>query len=210
MTKKDGVLGSAYDASTLADVGKLYGTWAATYDEELITNGYASPRRTAIAMADQVGDPSAPLLDIGCGTGLSGAALRNAGFSSIDGTDMSPEMLELAGHKEIYRQLIPSTPEAPLPAAPGDYANMTAIGVFSPGHAPPELITDVLALLAPGGCFGFSLNDHALEDPAYKEMIDSEVAAGHAAIAFEDYGDHLPGIGLKALIVVLKKSLTTD
>lgn len=206
MTKKDGVLGSAYDASTLADVGKLYGTWAATYDEELIANGYASPRRTAAAMADHVADPTAPLLDIGCGTGLSGAALRDAGFSTIDGTDMSPEMLALAGHKGIYRNLVPSTLEDPLPAAPGSYADMTAIGVFSPGHAPAALITDVLALLAPGGCFGFSLNDHALEDPSYRQTIDRVVAAGAAAIAFEDYGDHLPGIGLKSQVVVLKKA----
>lgn len=205
MTRKDGVLGTAYDASTLANVGELYGTWAATYDEELIANGYASPRRTAAAMAAHVADRSAPLLDIGCGTGLSGAALRDAGFSTIDGTDMSPEMLALAGHKEVYRRLVPSSLEDPLPATPGSYVDMTAIGVFSPGHAPSGMITDVLALLAPGGCFGFSLNDHALEDPSYKQTIDDVVANGQASVAFEDYGDHLPGIGLNALIVVLKK-----
>ena len=72
MTKGDGFLGTAYEGETVADVGKLYADWAATYDAELRDNGYASPARTAAAMGAHVADKSGPLLDIGCGTGLSG------------------------------------------------------------------------------------------------------------------------------------------
>lgn len=205
MTKKHGILGSAYNASTLADVGKLYEDWAATYDAELSANGYASPTRTAAAMASHVTDKSAPLLDIGCGTGLSGAALQDAGFTSLDGTDFSPEMLALARQKAIYHQLVQGSIELPVPAKVGEYANMAAIGVFSPGHAPANMINDVMALLPPGGCFGFSLNDHALEDSSYKDTIARLVAANKATTIFEEYGDHLPGIGLNSLIFVLRK-----
>ena len=82
---------------------------------------------------------------------------------------------------------------------------MAAIGVFSPGHAPAGMIGDVMASLPSGGCFGFSLNDHALEDSSYKEAIAKLADDGVAATVFEEYGDHLPGIGLKSLICVLRK-----
>lgn len=163
MTKSDGFLGAAYDASTLADVGKLYCSWAATYDAELSANGYASPTRTAAAMAAHVADKSDPLLDIGCGTGLSGAALLETGFSTLDGTDFSAEMLAIAEGKAIYRQLVQGSIEAPVLVTTEKYSNMVAVGVFSPGHAPSSMIGDVIALLPPDGCFGFSINDHALE-----------------------------------------------
>ena len=67
------------------------------------------------------------------------------------------------------------------------------------------MIGDVIALLPPGGCFGFSLNDHALQDDSYKQTIAQLAAANIATIVFQEYGDHLPGIGLNSLIFVLKK-----
>ena len=64
---------------------------------------------------------------------------------------------------------------------------------------------DDTALLPSGGCFGFSLNDHALEDGSYKDAIAKLADDGVAATVFEEYGDHLPGIGLNSLICVLRK-----
>ena len=205
MTKNDGFLGNAYQASTLSDVGKLYSEWARTYDEELTANGYASPARTAAAMSAAVSDKSQPILDIGCGTGLSGLALQEAGFTHIDGTDFSAEMLALAEEKAIYRQLMQGSVEAPIPAAPDQYSNIAAVGIFSPGHAPASMINDVMALLPRGGCFGFSINDHGLEDSSYRESIAALANAGTATTVFEEYGDHLPGIGLNSVVIVLRK-----
>ena len=47
---------------------------------------YATPVRIAAALR-QMASPGDPILDYGCGTGLSGAALREAGFALVDGTD---------------------------------------------------------------------------------------------------------------------------
>ncbi len=53
----------------------------------------------AAALAALVGDLDAPLLDLGCGTGLSGEAFMSAGFSVIDGTDFSETMIAVARNK---------------------------------------------------------------------------------------------------------------
>ena len=77
--------------------------------------------------------------------------------------------------------------------------------MFSPGHAPAALIDTVVELLPAGGCFVFSLNDHALADPSYDEHIEAQVAGGLSEVAFREYGAHLPGRDLKAAVCVLRK-----
>jgi predicted TPR repeat methyltransferase len=205
MAKQTKFLDRAYELGDAEQTRALYESWAESYDAEVKENRYASPARTAAAMAEAVADKAAPLLDLGCGTGLSGAALHEAGFAVIDGTDFSEEMLNVAGAKGVYRKLVKGDLNAPIPAQPGDYANITAVGVFSPSHAPAPLIDEVVALLPRGGCFGFSLNDHALEDPSYEARIKALAEAGRVEVVCDAYGDHLPGIGLKAKIYVLRK-----
>jgi predicted TPR repeat methyltransferase len=195
----------AYDLADAEQTRRLYDEWAASYDEELRAAGYASPARTAAALAAAVADRAAPLLDLGCGSGLSGEALRAAGFTAIDGTDFSVEMLTVAAGKGVYRELFQGDLNTPIPASPGDYGNAAAVGVFSPTHAPAAMIDDVVALLPTGGCFGFSLNDHALAEPDYEKRIGDLVEAGAVEVLSDAYGDHLPRIGLKAKIYVLRR-----
>ena len=195
----------AYKLDDPEKTQEFYKEWAKQYDDDVLSQGYASPSRTAQAMASKVSDLKAPLLDLGCGTGLSGEALEKVGFKTIDGTDFSEEMLNAASTKGIYRTLILGDFADPIPGEVGDYLNYTAIGVFSPGHGPPELIDAVVGRLQTKGCFGFSLNDHALENPLYEETIHRLAHAGDVQVVFEDYGDHLPGLGLKSKICVLEK-----
>lgn len=204
--RDDGFLDRVYGIDSPEETRRLYEDWAGSYDAEVRANGYATPGRCAAALAAAVADCTAPLLDLGCGTGLSGEAFRQAGFATIDGTDFSPRMLEAARRKAgVYRQLALGDLQRPVPAAPGDYTHAAAVGVFSPAHAPAAMIRQVLAILPVGGCFVFSLNDHALGDPSYDGEIDRLVHAGTAEVAHRDYGDHLPGRGLKSAVVVLRK-----
>jgi predicted TPR repeat methyltransferase len=199
-------LDKAYDLQNAKATQSFYDDWAASYDAEIAENGYATPARCAEALAAVV-DTAAPVLDIGCGTGLSGLALRAAGFTTIDGTDLSPEMLARAGERDgIYRRLFPGDMNTPQPVAPGTYAAVAAVGVINPGHAPPETIDAVLAILPPGGCFGFSLNDHALAEPPFPAKVEAVLTAGTATCLHRAHGPHLPGIGLEATVYVLQKS----
>lgn len=198
-------LDDAYDLPDRQATARFYDHWAATYDAEIAASGYATPARCAAALAGFVADRTAPVLDIGCGTGLGGLALRAAGFQTIDGTDLSPAMLEHAGRRGIYRRLLAGDAADPLPAEPGEYLAAAAIGVVNPGHAPPETLDAALGILRPGGCFVFSLNDHALADAAFPGRVDLLVFAGVAEVVFREHGPHLPGIGLEATVFVLRK-----
>ena len=201
-----GFLDNAYTVETPEQTKAFYNDWAATYEAEIKANGYATPTRCAEALAALASDKTAPVLDLGCGTGLSGEALRAAGFTAIDGTDFSEEMLAHADRKPgLYRELTRGDLTRPLPAEPGQYTHVAAIGVFSPSHAPAAMVDRVLELLPSGGLFVFSLNDHTLEDPSYEERVDAAAADGTADVVFREYGEHLPGHGLKALVYVLRK-----
>jgi SAM-dependent methyltransferase len=44
--------------------------------------------------------------DLGCGTGRTGAWLRQHGVPTIDGVDLTPEMLTVARSKNVYRLVV--------------------------------------------------------------------------------------------------------
>ena len=97
----EGFLGTAYDLETGEQTLDHYQRWAGTYDQEVgVDIGYAQPARCAAAMA-RVAGSSDHVLDVGCGTGLSGVALRDAGFTRLDGCDFSPPMLERAAETGV-------------------------------------------------------------------------------------------------------------
>jgi len=183
----------------------LYDAWSQSYEAEVAQNGYATPGRAAEALANTMDDQTLPILDFGCGTGLSGLALRIAGFTQIDGVDLSADMLEQAKAKGIYRRLSQIEADGPLPDT-SDHTAITAIGVIGAGAAPVSVLDTLFSALRAGGYLCFSFNDHTLEDPVFEArvqaLIDSEVANQIS----RDYGDHLPGLNMNSVVYVLKKT----
>ncbi len=204
MVAKD-FLKDVYALKSVDDMRALYDDWSATYDEEVGGKGYATPVRVALALAGLTADRSAPILDFGCGTGMSGAAMKAQGFSVIDGCDLSGEMLARAREKQAYRRLWQADTDAPFPVRPGDYAAITAVGVVSVGAAPPETLDVLVEALAPGALLAFSFNDHTLEDPAFETRVTDYLDSGTCTQLFREDGAHLPGIGLRASVFVLRR-----
>lgn len=200
-----GYLDKAYGARDAASTRQLYDDWAASYEAEVGENGYATPGRCASALVDNMPDLTAPILDFGCGTGLSGLALRLAGFTTIDGLDLSADMLGVAKAKNLYRNLNQIDADSPLPHTPGDYAAITAIGVIGAGAAPISIFDTLMEGLAPNGRLVFSFNDHALKDPVNEGKLQNWLNSKRAALLFKGYGDHLPGIDLKSNVYVIEK-----
>lgn len=203
MTDKQ-FLDHAYGLDNSKSTRDFYADWAATYDTEVAANGYVTPGRSAEALA-QFADTGAPLLDIGCGTGLSGLAFAKAGFTTIDGCDLTPEMLERANALNLYRNLWVSEMGAPPDMSRGPYPNVAAVGVIGSGAAPLSVFHDITAAMAPGAYFVFSFNDHTLEDPAYEAAVMAADGAGFT-LKFKDYDDHLPRRGMKSTVYVLQKT----
>ena len=203
MTKQ--FLKNAYNLANAGATKDLYRDWAATYDEEISANGYASPVRTAEALVKCGATLDGPVLDIGCGSGVSGLFLRDAGFTELHGSDFSPEMLALAKDKSIYQSLHQADLRDPFEFVTEPFPVIAAIGVLAPGHAGPEVIATVVELLTVGGLFGFSMNDHTLENSGYLEEIARMIHEKRIRVRWQDYGDHLPGIELNSMIMVLER-----
>ena len=64
-----------------------------SYDDELKSNNYSTPKRCAKALRKYLKNTNSYILDIGCGTGLSGQEILNIGFNNVDGSDFSEKML---------------------------------------------------------------------------------------------------------------------
>ncbi len=197
-------LDKIYSADS-ADLRPFYAQWAQSYDQEVGENGYVTPLRIAEALARHVKDLSIPILDYGCGTGVSGQAFQKAGFLTIDGVDISAEMLEVAAQKKIYRRLEVFAPESGPNVKLGAYQIIAAVGVIGAGAAPLAVLTKIMALLAPKGLFVFSFNDHTLEDPANDGLVEDYVHQGQAVLHLKEYGDHLPKQKINSNIYILEK-----
>ncbi|MFP4328825.1 MAG: class I SAM-dependent DNA methyltransferase [Paracoccaceae bacterium] len=184
---------------------ELYDDWADSYDAELKAAGYVTPARIAAALGAHLDDRQAEILDFGCGTGLSGEALARAGFTNVDGVDLSAEMLEEARAKGIYRDLAQIAPDDMLEDRAGRYAAITATGVIGAGAAPVECFDRLMHLLPPGGLFVFSFNDHTLQDPAFEARVSEWTDGGAARLHFREHGAHVPEKDLGATVYVLEK-----
>lgn len=199
-------LDKAYQARDAASTRDLYDNWAASYEAEVEENGYATPGRCAKALKSVTDDLTAPILDFGCGTGLSGLALKLAGFEQIDGLDLSAEMLERASAKNVYRSLGLIEAGSALPVPVGTYSAIAAIGVIGAGAAPISVFHMLMRQLASGGKMVFSFNDHALEDPANIGGLCEWTDCGAARLLIKKRGPHLPGIDLKSTVYVIERT----
>ena len=156
-----------------------YAEWATRYDEAVADQGYAQPRRAAEMLERYLPERAGPILDVGCGTGLSGLALREAGWTHIDGCDHSPEMLDVASATGAYERLFPTDlNEPPIDVADGVYDAATVVGVFSFGHVDAAANDEILRTIRPGGVLIIAMNDHYYEESSVPKKLEALDAAG--------------------------------
>ena len=143
-------LDNAYDIDGPDSAKSLYGNWAKTYDSSFGDGwGYIAPREiAAIYRAEASGDE--PVLDIGAGTGLVAESLSGL---VVDGIDITPEMLEIAEEKKIYRNCILGNLLEPLALDDDSYGGVISSGTFTHGHVGPQCLPELLRVTRPGALF---------------------------------------------------------
>lgn len=204
--KKRKFLQEVYENDAKKDMKSFYDDWSGNYDEEVAEHGYITPKRCAEALAKQVEDFSAPVLDFGCGTGMGGEALSHAGFKTVDGCDISKPMVELARVKNLYRNLWVTEESRPVAFEPGTYLHITAVGVISVGAAEPTLMDDLYDVLPSGGTLTFSFNELTLQEPLYEQRLHEYVDTAAVHLLFKEHGEHLPGLDMTSTVYVIQKT----
>jgi len=202
----DQFLKQAYRLKSQQDTLALYEQWAESYDGAVRAHGYVTPQRCAAALRRWQTDCTAAIMDVGCGTGVSGLALHHAGFQVIDGCDLSPAMLARAhALDDVYRTLSLAASDNPFDFETGAYQVLTAMGVIADKHAPPEAISALLKKLEPGGLLVFSLNNHTLENPAYEAAAKLAADTALAEILENEDGPHMNKYNMTSRIYVMRR-----
>lgn len=169
-------------------LSEFYGSWASTYDDDVGSHDYGLPETMVATLHEAAGrhasvawarDPNSIVLDAGCGTGLVGVALAAAGYHTIDGIDLSPDMVEVAKKRGVYRNLeggIDLTSPPPRLAGAADI--VTIGGVFTVGHVPAETLADVAGLVRAGGLLIVSVRKAYLHQSGYLDVSQVLIERG--------------------------------
>ena len=81
--KANAALETVYAARSSQELVQSYADWAVTYDGETAALGYLLPFLITAWVARYVPRGDGPLLDVGCGTGLSGPSLKGLGYDDL-------------------------------------------------------------------------------------------------------------------------------
>ena len=112
------------------------------------------------------------ILDIGCGTGLTGKALLECGDWVLHGLDVSREMLDQADEKGIYDELILADLNKPLAIADHTYAGAISSGTFTHGHVRADALCEISRVLRPGAPFAFTVHSEFWDKSGFPETLD--------------------------------------
>jgi predicted TPR repeat methyltransferase len=113
------------------DVAERYDAWAKSYDDDLSSWSYQAPAAVAEIVVTRL--PAAgSALDVGCGTGLVGRAMRARGFAGqIFGLDISQASLEIAERSGAYDSLGPADLQQRLPFEGDSVDAVVCVGVMT-------------------------------------------------------------------------------
>lgn len=206
-------LDEAYEIHGPDEARRLYGAWAATYDSSFGDNwGYIAPREIAAILRSELrvgeGTAAAPILDAGAGTGLVAEHLRGL---SVDAFDITPEMLDVARGKSLYRALLLGDLTKPLALPDGAYGAVISCGTFTHGHVGPECLPELLRVTRPGALFCCGTIPAVLDGAGFGSALARLVAAGAIEpVRFRDIpiyegADH-PHKNDRGLVIVFRKA----
>jgi len=170
----EGLAGSIAQAEAMAarprfDAGyvrHLFDQFSTDYDERMLGPlAYRAPQiLRELAGLVIPGRTGLSVLDLGCGTGLSGAAFRDRA-ATLDGIDLSPSMLEKARSRGTYDNLTLGDIESGF--APERYDLVVAADTLVYLGDLTAVMDVIAAALKPDGMFLFTVESQGESGPDY-------------------------------------------
>ncbi len=139
-------------------VAWLFNGYASDFDNHLARLGYRGPEMLH-DLASRAWQPAAQfkILDLGCGTGLSGVPFRSYA-EQLDGIDLAAGMIAQAERRGIYDSLTLGEIHVALDALPaGRYDILLAADTLIYIGDVAELFRKAARVLGPGGSFLFTV-----------------------------------------------------
>jgi predicted TPR repeat methyltransferase len=165
---EDTIWGATY--GSVSAVQAAFDRFGPEYHEAILASG--APAGAAKALMPYLA-PYAQGVDFGCGSGVLGIALHEAGLlQPLDGIDLSPVMLGMAKGTGCYRRLeqanllIPK--DCPPLAQPYDFAiSMGLMGDYVPYYI---ALPHMMSSLRPGGFAGYAVERRSTPSQALEKM----------------------------------------
>ncbi|MEO5808212.1 methyltransferase [Devosia sp.] len=213
---------SAGDGTAVSYVEALFDQYAPKFETALVDRlGYRVPEMLDDLLSSVMAERSwvrfADALDLGCGTGLMGARLRER-VDLLEGIDLSAAMIAETGRKGIYDRLAKAELVEFLLARPAPADLLTAADVFIYCGALPPVLAACAAAMRQGALLVFSLEEHEGEEPVFLrpslryahngEATKAALAdAGFAVLRFERATLRQDrGAPIRGMLVVAQKS----
>ena len=134
---------------------------------------YEAPAKIALVLR-QLLSPDSRLLDVGCGTGLSGKALLEAGFSYIDGIDASTQSLKAAHATNAYNVLLEADlQKLPLQIANNYYDGLACVGVLTYLTDSAQILREFNRVVRSGGIVAMTQRSDLFNERKFREILSS-------------------------------------
>lgn len=160
------------------EVRALYDAWADRYEEEVDAWDYRTPTDVAELLREAQPDAT-HVLDVGCGTGRSGRALRAAGVASVVGCDLSPNALAHAEATGFYERVVEvDLQQLPTPFGDAEFDALSCVGVLTYVPDTEATLREFSRLVRAGGTIVFSQREDVWSERGCAELIDRLVAEG--------------------------------
>ena len=164
-----GAVASAADRADDQYVVEVFDGCATRFEQSLFALGYRVPGvmlrmlETHDPLLSETGRKLGDVLDLGCGTGLMGAALHDLLGGRLVGVDLSPRMLDASRDKGVYTELRQSEIVAAMEADPSQYALILLADVLCYFGAVERCFAAARARLSPGGLLLLSVEGGVVE-----------------------------------------------
>jgi predicted TPR repeat methyltransferase len=198
MAPDDGSIGDWLTQSSTdpREVADRYDDWAKAYDD-LSSWSYQAPEVVAETVVSR--HPGArSVLDVGCGTGLVGQALRARGFTgTLRGLDISQASLEVAGERGVYDSLEAADFQQRLPVDDESVDAVVCVGVMTYLPEVESVWRELARVVTPGGVVVVTQRDDLWDERECQAIVDrmqgegiwtTEDISGPAPYLPEGYG----------------------